>query len=645
MIVSHTTFSSASDLHQRLKQFLEEKASSLLSEVLSCDEWLLLATHDNLHFFTVANEYNIAAEIHELFYDNGLSTAPAPLRICKDPQKSARTFFEIASGIYTGKLARTHLQDVRNIHTITAGRGGIGPVLSRLFHRSVWLHEKARLETGFFKISLFEEDIIRELSLKIFGSLHDKRVAFIGDDLQMFSACMDSMRSVGCQLFHVYCSSFEDPENEMLKPFQANFFKLNEKTFPLHHCDILIANDSAWRTTIEKGIERNKLFAERKSTPTLYFDVTREKTFKARTTNFYCFSLENFEPVLQHNLALRKSLAGQLNKMVSNEVNDFVQWLKSDKRLQFSGIIGTTEPMQRIFEIISRTAQTNITVLIEGESGTGKELVAKAIHNMSTRISSRFIVVNCGAIPENLLESELFGHEKGAFTGAILAKEGLFETADGGTIFLDEIGELPQQLQVKLLRFLQEGEIKRVGSNSVNTFDVRVLAATNKNLAKLVEENTFRSDLYYRLNVLQLTLPPLRDRKDDIPHLAQDFLKKYALKFQKNVFALSELAKDELIQYDWPGNVRELENVIERTVALSWGSTIERIHLPANGQSKSEEQTVNNVGSMTLRELEKNHILNTMKANDWNYELACQQLGIGRTTLWRKLKEYKLEDE
>jgi two-component system response regulator PilR (NtrC family) len=250
------------------------------------------------------------------------------------------------------------------------------------------------------------------------------------------------------------------------------------------------------------------------------------------------------------------------------------------KEYSFQSLVGNSESMHRIYELVKRVAQSPTNVLVGGESGTGKEMIAKAIHYNGPLKDKPFVTVNCAAIPETLMESEMFGHKKGSFTGAIADKVGLFETADGGSLFLDEVGDLPLSIQVKLLRALQERVIRRVGATDDRRIDVRIIAATNRNLEDMVKQGTFREDLYYRLNVIAITSPPLRDRKDDVPLLAKHFLKKYSERFAKPVSGISDEAMAMLMKYDYPGNVRELENIIERTVALEGGATILPESLP-----------------------------------------------------------------
>ena len=310
------------------------------------------------------------------------------------------------------------------------------------------------------------------------------------------------------------------------------------------------------------------------------------------------------------------------------------------ERYGLPGLIAQSPAMQTVLDLVERVAPTDATVLIQGESGTGKEVIAKAVHHASPRAARPFVAVNCGAVPETLLESELFGYVRGAFTGAAGGKFGLFEEAGGGTLFLDEIAEMPATLQVKLLRALQSGEVRRLGATQAATIDVRVLAATNGDLATRISQGSFREDLFYRLNVIQVTLPPLRDRREDIPALAEHFLARAAAKLGRTL-RLSPAALERVLRYPWPGNVRELENAIERAAILSRSETVEPDDLPPHvsaglqlGPSPALPRQV------TLAEAERAHILTTLERFGRNHSGAAEALGIGRTTLWRKLKEY-----
>jgi DNA-binding NtrC family response regulator len=313
------------------------------------------------------------------------------------------------------------------------------------------------------------------------------------------------------------------------------------------------------------------------------------------------------------------------------------------ERYGLPGLIAQSPAMHAVLDLVERVAPTGATVLIQGESGTGKEVIAKAVHHASARAARPFIAGNCGAVPETLLESELFGYVRGAFTGAAGSKLGLFEEADGGTLFLDEIAEMPVSLQVKLLRALQSGEVRRLGATQAATIDVRVLAATNGDLASRIAQGSFREDLFYRLNVIQMTLPPLRDRREDIPALAEHFLARAAVKLGRTL-RLSPEALERLLRYPWPGNVRELENAIERAAILTRTEAVEPDDLPPHvsaglqlGPSPALPRQI------TLAEAERAHILQTLERFGRNHSGAAEALGIGRTTLWRKLKEYGIE--
>jgi len=312
------------------------------------------------------------------------------------------------------------------------------------------------------------------------------------------------------------------------------------------------------------------------------------------------------------------------------------------KEYSFHHILGKSKPMQVVFDLIRRVADSPTNVLITGESGTGKELVAKAIHYNSDRKDAPFIPVNCAAIPEHLLESELFGHMRGAFTDAKMDKHGLFEEAQKGTLFLDEISELPLMLQAKLLRAIQEKEIRRVGATKPIAVDVRIIAATNLNLAEEVKAKRFREDFYYRLNVIELKLPPLRERREDVPLLVEAFTRKCAEACGKPVKGVSEAALAMLIDYGWPGNVRELENVIERAVTLSRGEKVTPDDLPPAVQgARGDRRVLDEAAEKTLplHEIEKEYIKKILEKTGGNKYQAAHALGIDRKTLYRKLAE------
>lgn len=364
--------------------------------------------------------------------------------------------------------------------------------------------------------------------------------------------------------------------------------------------------------------------------------ATVDTAVKAMKEGAYEYIVKPFNPeeisIIIRNIVVHQSLVKE-NIFLRQELK---------KRYQLNDIIGKGPRMQDLFALIRKVAKSNTTVLIEGDSGTGKELIARAIHTNSQRNKGPFVAVPCAALPESLLESELFGHEKGAFTGAIATRKGSFELADKGTLFLDEVGDMSLKIQANFLRILEEREFRRVGGTNLIKVDVRVISATNQDLNKLVKDGKFREDLYYRLNVVSVNPPPLRKRKEDIPLLVEHFLKKYSIENKKDVKWIHEDALKLLIQYDWPGNVRELENVIERAVVLTKEDFIKSDELPTFVRT-AEKEEFKMAEDSQLREVEKEHILRVLKANDGNIKKSANILGIDRTTLYNKIKKYKIK--
>src|SRR5689334_2447490 len=360
------------------------------------------------------------------------------------------------------------------------------------------------------------------------------------------------------------------------------------------------------------------------------------EAMKAGATDFLLkpFSLDHLGQVLSKALEMRA--LREENRELKAELG---------RRYEFDNIIGRSEPMQEIFAAIERVAPTRATVLLAGESGVGKDLIARAIHFHSPRRDRPLVKINCTAIPENLMESELFGYEKGAFTGANTSKPGKFEQADTGTVFLDEIGDVPAAIQVKLLRVLQEREFERLGSNVTRRIDVRVIAATNQDLRAALEQGTFREDLYYRLNVVPLNIPPLRERKEDIPFLAEHFVHKLAPDSGSKVESISDAAMEKLMQYHWPGNVRELENVIERSLVMCAGKQLDAADIKLENAPRPRPQSENHFlpEGMTLGQYEQELIREALRRADGNKSHAARLLGLTRNALRYRLTQMGLE--
>jgi two-component system, NtrC family, response regulator AtoC len=341
-------------------------------------------------------------------------------------------------------------------------------------------------------------------------------------------------------------------------------------------------------------------------------------------------------------MKIRRAINGQLLEQENLQLKQQVQ-----QRFGLENLIGESSTLHRILDTIQQVAPTRATVLIQGESGTGKELIARAIHNLSNRNKTRFVALNCSAFSPQLIESELFGHEKGAFTGASERRIGRIEQAAGGTLFLDEIGEIDGNVQVKLLRALDPGVFERVGGNQTIKTDIRLIAATNRDLALLVTEKKFREDLYYRLNVVQIRVPPLRERKEDIPLLANAFLKEISQRDSKPYRPLSPEAMDALLRYDWPGNIRELKGAIDSGVTLATGNQINFQDLPltvAQAQFGTSAHLGENVGQMNLHNNEMRLIVRALEETRGNRTEAAKKLGISRRTLHRRLKELNLPE-
>jgi len=364
---------------------------------------------------------------------------------------------------------------------------------------------------------------------------------------------------------------------------------------------------------------------------------TAVESMKAGATDFLLkpFSLDHLMTVV--NKALEMRALRDENRQLREELGH---------RYEFDNIIGRSQPMQEIFATIERVAPTRATVLLAGESGVGKDLIARAIHYHSPRRDRPLVKINCTAIPENLMESELFGYEKGAFTGAQTSKPGKFEHADTGTVFLDEIGDVPAPVQVKLLRILQEREFERLGSNVTRHIDVRVIAATNQDLRAALEQGTFREDLYYRLNVVPLNIPPLRERKQDIPFLAEHFVQKLAADTGSKVEGITDAAMAKLVAYHWPGNVRELENVIERSLVMCAGTTLDAadIKLEAAPAPRAHNQDSHFLpAGLTLDQYEQEILREALRRADGNKSQAARLLGLTRNALRYRLSQMGME--
>jgi DNA-binding NtrC family response regulator len=619
-----------------LKRLYHDSPLAKRMRELEADEWLLVAGEGMIQLFAVApsefSERKFAQLMEKLEPAGGQKVETVR---AEQEHRAVRLFLQSAIGwMPDGTIDLDYAEKIRQAYTIALEDGFCGAQFNRLFQRAVWVHERLRLETPFYRLATGEIDLVVELIEKIFGRQQSRSVLVAGQTSEA-KAFGSRISSLGfCQVMTALStlSPSETPSKSFYRAASGR------------HIDIVLLFEAAFSNDLSRA-DLQKFMESRSNAPLLFFDLrpSLAPVESLKLYNLYFYNRADLQQILTRNRDELKSIVALAQPWLDKEAQDFISWRDSDERFHYGSMVGGSPQMLRVFELIARIAQNDITVLIEGESGTGKELVARAIHDSSGRARRPFIVVNCGAMPENLLESELFGHVRGAFTGAMNSKRGLFEEANNGTIFLDEVGETSPALQVKLLRFLQHGEVKHVGSNDVLYLNVRVIAATNRSLEKMVAEGLFRSDLYYRLNVIQILMPPLRERVDDIPLLAGHFLKKAAEKMKKPAREISFEAMSLLKNYAWPGNVRELENVMERAAALTVGTMITPADFPPQVQD-AEIVSQSSNGQLTLKEVERRHILDTLKSLDWNYDQVCRALGIGRTTLWRKLKEYQVSE-
>lgn len=629
------------------KLFSPKRVSELL-ERTDVTEFYIAPKGKSIDFFACTVTPEKTAEEFLKIYSEISSIAYSELEAESEDRNETEAisyFLKKMIGLQESEIAVRDLQEFRENYAYAREQKWVGPQLNKLYQRGVWLAEKVRIDLNLNKNAVTRESVFLDLAKKIFGDLK-KHTALVVSNNADCEKYIRKLKERGVGEIH-FLSSLKAAKGISAR-YSAQKIEQDGLLDSLSKADILLVFDTPLNGFFhETGFW--DVLQKRRNAPLLWLELLESGEHKKSAIDFskfhnvYNYSREDLESIVLENLKEHKKIKGVVDSLIAQEVESFYEWVHSKEQYRFGDIIGKSEPMQKIMEMVARIAQTDISILIDGESGTGKELIAKSIHQHSLRVQEPFIVVNCGAIPETLLESELFGHVKGAFTGAAQNKKGLFEAANKGTIFLDEIGEMSLAMQVKLLRFLQEGEVKPVGSNETLDLDVRVITATNRNLGEMVDEDSFRQDLFYRLNVIQITIPPLRSRQDDILPLVEFFQKKYSDLNHKTVHGLDEKAKELIMKYSWPGNIRELENAVERAIALTPGTVIGPEDLPP---SVTNLQPINNFPlqalNMTLKDLEKQHIAALLTEHDWNYDLVTKILGIGRTTLWRKMKEYEI---
>ncbi|HEX9653945.1 MAG TPA: sigma 54-interacting transcriptional regulator, partial [bacterium] len=488
-------------------------------EELPAQEMVMFSQDSRLQIFAVSEQRDILISKVFVELQKECNIPPEFLehgRFQIDGQQAIRQFFKLAVGIdNTGEMSHA-VEDFRNAFETARDSKLVGPIFNRLFQRGLWLAEKIRIQLNVQKNAITAESVVVEIAQKIFGDLKDHK-ALIAANGYTFEPFVKKLtdKNIG-ELFFVDVNHRKQQSTARFGGAQLPTDQLGRV---LPSIDLLLLFGKDFEPVFAEH-QIPKIMSRRNNRPLLFVSYLEEaqpdpfeKLNLRSVYNIYYYSKQDLERIIAVNLKEHQKATAVIDQLIERETADFVAWVNSNERYRFGNIIGKSPAMQDILELVARIAQTDISVLIDGESGTGKELVARAIHDHSTRAHNPFIVVNCGALPESLLESELFGHVRGAFTGATSNQKGLIEAANHGTIFLDEIGETSLAMQVKLLRFLQEGEIKHVGSHQTLKVDVRLITATNRDLEEMITQGLFRQDLYYRLNVIQITIPPLRERQ------------------------------------------------------------------------------------------------------------------------------------
>ena len=607
-------------------------------------EELFLIRHQNgLDIFAVGSNpkaiYNALTEYFTRKLNNDFQLFENPLL----NHESLVYFFESVIG-KRGEIPfepRLLLQ-IREEFNLALDEGMAGPILTKMYRQGEGLGNQLQTNSIVKKNCVAQSEVILDISQKIAGNLQDFQFIFIGVHYTGMKEIVNILSNMQIQKKYIYHDDFSKAYKIGIDlgciPLDRNQLgnQLQENTIIVEF-EYTRTYKLSWLVTAAKN-NKNYLY--------IYFDLSgKEQDDRLNyPQNLYLQTIKQVSGLIATHINNRKKYLQTLNPLLQNEVKSFYSWLYSDERFVFNSIVSADRRMQKVFELLRRIAPSNISVLISGETGTGKELIARAIHENSKRSEARFIAVNCSAIPDTLLEGELFGYEKGAFTGAVSAKKGLIEIASGGTLFLDEIGDLPPMIQVKLLRVLQEREILPIGSTKPVKVNIRLVTATNQHLEKLTENGQFRSDLYYRVNTVQIKLPSLRERRDDIPILTDFFIKRLNRNNGKQIYKISNDVLKRLMLYDWPGNIRELENVIERAFAVSIGEEITVTDLPTRLQSfsaiqpKKEDRSLYSVQSLKQNEVER--IKDLIINKNLSLTESARLLGIGRTTLWRKMREF-----
>ena len=598
-----------------------------------------------MELFAVGDDLKSISGIINNFFDKKTTVTTLQIDNFLEGAAALRYFFDfLLTGETEIPLEPRHLHHIEEEYNIALDEDAIGSIIINIYRRGERLVNQLQDDPHISKNCISFPEVMLDIARKIAGPLDDFQFVITGDQNRFMETIFSAIKRIKSKKIILYHPDFSVAYKQS---FNLGGIPVDKQQMQL----ILNQNSIVinFRHSSQDLIDLiSPIVKTHRDIPYLFFDLSNRdsKEPKINLPNLFIQTDKEIKRLIALHTNNRKVYLATQENRIENEISYFYEWLYSDDRYIFENIVSANRRMQSIFELIRRVAPSDISVLISGETGTGKELIAKAIHQNSHRANNRFVAVNCSAIPETLLESELFGYQKGAFTGAIVSKKGLIELASAGTLFLDEIGDLPPMIQVKLLRVLQEREILRIGDTAPIKVDIRLLTATNHDLEALNKAGKFRSDLFYRVNTVQINLPPLRNRGEDIALLANYFIAKSNQQSNKHISKPSDEVLNIFQSYHWPGNVRELENIIERAVAVSIGEEITITALPTRLQNLQKpllnRKLENSEIQGTLKELEEERIKDLLLRKKLHMSEVAEILGIGRTTLWRKMKAYKI---
>jgi transcriptional regulator with PAS, ATPase and Fis domain len=612
------------------------------------DEILLLRKKNSVEVFAVGQRLDAITDAVKNGLSGNMSNSALKIQNLHKDQEALRHFLEDLISL-KGEIPADPLilSGIKEEFNIALDEDSIGPILTKMYRQGEEFGNHLQNDPVITKNCIVFPEVLLDIACKISGKLDNYQFVFVGDQISDLEEIILSVKQREFKKLYIYHKNFNKAYQ---LAFKLGCIPINLKQLQNQLAQHLIVIDLQSKENNLLNII-NPMVKKYKEIVYIYFCIARglSKNMETISPNLFIQSGSQIKSLIETHTINRKDYLQSIEDLTESEITTFYDWFYSDDRFVFDGIVSANRRMQKVFELMRRIAPSHISILISGETGTGKELIARAIHKNSARSDGNFIAVNCSAIPDTLLESELFGYEKGAFTGALTSKKGLIELASGGTLFLDEIGELPPNIQVKLLRVLQEREIQRIGNTEPLKVDIRLVTATNHNLEQLMLQGKFRSDLYYRVNTVQIHLPSLKERSEDIPILVKYFIRRLSRDTGKNIRKISEDVHDRFMEYDWPGNIRELENIIERAFAVSIGEEITFTDLPTRLQTFSSKR----VGSPmvledsggSLKQLEEERIRHLLVEKNVSLGDAARILGIGRTTLWRKMKSLGISRE